>query len=504
MGTKRKLFSAWLTAVAVLFALAACETPEPEPPQEPDLSDKASLQHFSFTTSDNPTLETGSAAVLANDYYCITVPEGADRSRLVPSISVSEGASVFIEDQPFEKGRAYDFSGNVQQIKVVSESGKRTSTYKVLVKHGIPYVDNQVYQFMNDFHVPGVSISIMQGTEVKYSSGFGFADNATRTRVTPDHLFRMASISKQFCTMCIMMLREQSRLRLDQPVFGENGILKGLYANVTPYHESITVRHLLSHSSGICKGLSDPAFTWSYRMYSNGSPVPTDTLIQRTLNDRQQPYSDGTMTWSPGMGYNYSNVGFCILHRVVEVVSGKDYESFLKEDVLEPMGVTDTHIGGYEYERRPNECVYYMQEGTNGYANPLRELAGAAGIITSTNQMMRVLTYMDGDDTVPDIFSYETLQEMYSPYAYQGSGTYGSNYKRYGLGWRMNHSSLFPGAHYHGGNIAGTATLWAGNTEHHMSGAFVCNSRAYNNNSSGNIDDNMYILLDRFLKFFEE
>ena len=129
MGTKRKLFSAWLTAVAVLFALAACETPEPEPPQEPDLSDKASLQHFSFTTSDNPTLETGSAAVLANDYYCITVPEGADRSRLVPSISVSEGAAVFIDDQPFEKGRAYDFSGNVQQIKSTGALSYKNGKY---------------------------------------------------------------------------------------------------------------------------------------------------------------------------------------------------------------------------------------------------------------------------------------------------------------------------------------------------------------------------------------
>ena len=504
MGTKQKLFSAWLTALAVLFALASCGTTEPEPQQEPDLSDKASLQHFSFTTSDNPGLSTGSAAVLANDYYCITVPEGTDRSHLVPSLSVSEGAGVFIDDQPFEKGKAYDFSGNVQHIKVVSESGKRTANYKVLVKHGIPYIDNQVYQFMNDFHVPGVSISIMQGTEIKYSSGFGFADNATQTRTTPDHLFRMASISKQFCTLCIMRLKEQGRLALDQQVFGENGILKGLYQNVTTYHEAITVRNLLSHSSGICKGLSDPAFTWSYRMYSNGSPVPTDTLIQRTLNDRQQPYNDGSMIWSPGMGYNYSNVGFCILHRIVEVISGKDYESFLKEDVLEPMGITDTHIGGYENQRRANECVYYMQEGTNGYANPLRELAGAAGIITSTNQMMRLLTYIDGDDTVPDAFSRETLQEMYTPYQYGGTGTYGSNYKRYGLGWRMNHSSLFQGAHYHGGNIAGTATIWAGNTDQHMSGAFVCNSRAYNSNSSGDIDDNMYILLDRFMKYFHE
>lgn len=486
----------------LLFTLAAChETGGNDP--EPEKSDKASLIRLSFTNADNPGVSGSPSGILANGYYCISVTEGVDRSKLVPDIRVSDGASVFIDGIPHTPGNAYDFSGNVQELKVVSESGNKAVNYKLLVKHGNAYIDNKLYQFMDDFSIPGVSVSIMKGTDVVYASGCGFADAATLTRVTPDHLFRMASISKQFCTFCIMMLKEQGRLSLDQPVFGDKGLLKGIYKNLTAYHEAITVRNLLSHSSGICKGLSDPAFTNAYRFFSGSqNPVPTDTLIQRTIDARQFPYDDGTMVWSPGMGYNYSNVGFCILHRIVEVVSGKDYESYLKEDVLEKMGITDTHIGGYQNERRPNECVFYSQGDANGYANPLRELAGAAGIITSTSQLMKILTYIDGDDTVPDIFSHETLQEMYTPYHYSGTGTYGANYHRYGLGWRMNHTRLFPGSHYHGGNLAGTATLWAGGTDSGMSGAFVCNSRAYNSNSTGDIDDNMYVLLDEFLKYF--
>ncbi len=488
------LTASFLFVLLSLFVFAACGEPEPEP-LEP--SNNATLSKFAFTSSSNPGLGSSSEAVPANGFWYITVKEGADLSKLVPDIHVSDGATVQIDNKPFSPGTAYDFSGNVHSIRVIAESGNRSNEYKVCVKHGNAYIDNQVYSFMNDFNIPGVSISIMKGTNVVYSYGYGFADVASETRTTPDHLFRMASISKQFCTMCIMTLKEEGRLNLDDQVFGEKGILKGIYHSITPYHESITVRHLLSHSSAICKGLSDPAFTWSYRMDSNGNPVPTDTLIQRTLNDRQQPYNDGSLIWNAGAAYNYSNVGFCVLHRIVEVISGKDYESFLKEDVLAKMGITDTHIGGYKEQRRPNECIFYMQEGTNGYANPLRELAGAAGIITSTNQMMRILTFMDGDDTVPDIFTPETLKEMYTPYTYSAS-----TYQRYGLGWRMNHSSLFQGAHYHGGNIAGTATIWAGNTNQNMSGAFVCNSRAYNSNSTGDIDDNMYVLLDRFMKYF--
>ena len=491
----------WFFALFLLLCAAACEPVEPEG-GAPNVT--ANMTRFSFPSGSNGGLGFTATATQANGYYFVTVPEGTDLTRLVPEIIASEGATVYLDDAPYVPGASHDFSGNVQHVKVVSEDGSRSNDYRICVKTGDNQVDQKVYAFMHDFSIPGVSISIMRGTEVVYSSGYGFAVAETETRCTPDHLFRMASISKQFCTMCIMTLKEEGRLGLDDRVFGENGILKGLYHDVTPYHESITVRNLLSHSSGICKGLSDPCFTNSYRFYSGTSnPVPTDTLIQRTLNARQQPYDDGTMVWSPGMAYNYSNVGFCILHRIVEVISGKDYESFLKEDVLSKMGITDTHIGGYLYERRPNECVFYMQGESDGYANPLRELAGAAGIITSTSQMMRILTFMDGDDTVPDIFSDETLTEMYTPYHYSGGGSYGSAYNRYGLGWRMNHSSLFPGAHYHGGNIAGTATLWVGHTDRGMSGAFVCNSRAYNSNGTGNIDDNMFVLLNDFFNHFE-
>jgi len=488
-----------ISGVTVLLALVSCGTVEPV---EPEKSDAASMTRFSFTLGANPDIGVTASAVISNGYYCVTVPEGTDLTRLVPEIIVSDGATVFVDGAPYTEGKAYDFSGNLQTVKVVSESGARTGNFRIYVKTGDAYADRQIFQFMNDFSVPGVSVSVMKGSEVVYSSGYGFAVAETETRCTPDHLFRMASISKQFCTLCIMMLKEQGKLSLDQQVFGENGILKGLF-RTTSYHEGITVRHLLSHSSGICKGLEDPAFTSSYRMYSGTqTPVPTDTLIQRTLDARKTPYSDGTTTWAPGEAYNYSNVGFCVLHRIVEVVSGKDYETYLKEDVLAKMGITDTHIGGYREDRRSNECVFYSQDGANGYANPLRELAGAAGIITSTNQMMRVLTYIDGDDTVPDIFSKETLSEMYTPYQYTGPGTYGESYKRYGLGWRMNHSRLFPGSHYHGGNIAGTATLWVGGTDEGMSSAIVCNSRAYNSNSRGDIDDNMYLILDDLMSHF--
>jgi len=487
----------FLVALATLV-MVSCEKKEPEP--EVVLGTKAELKSLTFRVAENPKVNTMCTAYLIKGSYFFTVNQAADLSELTPTIEVSDGATVTLNGHQVTGGEKYDFTDTVE-MTITSEDGKKKNSYYIYGRKGFPKQDAKIFKFMQDFDVPGVGLAIMKGEEIVYSAGFGFAHVTNRELCTADHLFRMASVSKQFCALSIMKLCEQGKLDLDGKVFGKGGILDGIYSNITMYHEAITPRHLLSHSSGICKGLDDPAFTTSYRMYSNNKPVPTDTLIQRTINKRQGPYNDSNgVIWEPGAAYNYSNVGFCILHRIVEVVSGKDYETFLKEEVLAPMGVTDTHIGGYENERRPNECHFYSQDGANGYRNPLRELAGAAGIITSPNQMMEVLKHIDRSDVVPDTFKKETLDMMYTPYSYAAKNTsYGSSYKNYGLGFRLNHR-LFPGAHLHGGNIAGTATLQVGATNKGMSGCFFCNSRAYNSNSTGDIDDNMYVILSELFE----
>lgn len=505
--------------VALSLLSTSCQKDNPgkdDPQPEVKKNQEAVLKSLIFKTLSNPGLQNTIEAYVGGTNVKFSVSEDTDVTKLVPVITVSTGATVKVNGKTYVAGDAYDFTNSVS-ITVTSESEANISTYLVKWEIGDNFVDSYIWKLMDKCNLPGVSVSIMKGTDVVYSKGYGFADKSTGEKVTPDHLFRMASISKQFCTMCIMTLKEQGKLKLDDKVFGDKGILKGIYKNITPYHEAITVRHLLSHSSGICAGLDDPCFTNSYRFYDGNSnnPVPTDTLIQRTINKRQSAYTSSSGTYSPGALYNYSNVGYCLLHRIVEVLSGKDYESFLKQDVLAKMGITDTHIGGYLNERRPHECIYYSQGGGNGYLNPLRNIAGAAGIITSTNQMMKILTYMDGDDTVPDIFSKETLNEMYTPFKYSAS-----NYNTYGLGWRMNNSKRFFGSHMHGGNIAGTATFWVGGAtgdalhtfKTPMSGAIICNSRSYDDSitwntswgtsGSNDIDDSFYIILaEAFIHF---
>ena len=501
------------------FTIASCgggKSVDPLDPaeQEPEKSTKAELT--SFTLQPGSTgLAKAITGYFSRDQIKFSIPESLDMAALKPTLKASDKATIYVGDQLYKEGDTYDLS-NGAYIKVVSEAGTTSKIYSLKGEIGDNFIDTYIWKLMDQCSVPGVAFAVMKGSTVVYSKGYGWAV-VDKEKVTPNTLFRMASISKQFCTMCIMRLKEEGKLKLDDKVFGDKGILKGIF-RTTPYHETITVRHLLSHSSGICAGLDDPAFNSSYRYFGGRSsdPVPTDTLIQRTLDDRKTPYKNGSAEYSAGERYNYSNVGFCVLHRIVEVVSGKDYESFLREDVLAKMGVTDTYIGGYERERRSNECVVYSQGGGNGYANPLRNLAGAAGIITSTSQMMEILKHIDGDDDVPDFFTKETLAEMYTPYKYSGQ-----DYNTYGLGWRMNNAKRFFGSHFHGGNMAGTATMWVGgatgdgkgNFSEKMSGAIICNSRSYvdnltwdtswGNSSSNDIDDSFYIILGEAFRYFK-
>jgi CubicO group peptidase (beta-lactamase class C family) len=172
-------------------------------------------------------------------------------------------------------------------------------------------------------------------------------------------------------------------------------------------------------------------------------------------------------------------MGFGILGKVIEKITGKGYETYLKE-VLATAGVTDIHIGGNRSQRRANEVVYYSQNGTDGYGNEMDVIAAAGGVIASSEQMMKLMFHIDGRSKIPDIISAQTRQTML---------TASSAYNRYALGWRLNHS-FYPGSFYHSGNLAGTASMWVmGNDGTNC--VVLCNSRSY----IDGFDDEMYALL---------
>jgi len=469
-----RYFSGHLLTVclSLLFflTLPSCSKEEKIP-----LSDECSLFGFSLNRNDNPGLTNLVNGVLVNDLIYVTVPDGVDLKSLALSFNVSPGATVTCDGHDATVGK-HDLS-NIATLKITSESGIKSSTYKILARNGNAKVDNLVYDFMKTYSIPGVAVDVMKDEDIIYAAGYGFAVKENQTRVTPNHLFRLASISKQFTTLCIMKLYEDGLLDLDDYVFGENGILKDQFPGVTGLKALITVKNFLQHNSGFPTS-PDPMFS-SIR---DGKDL--DGLIEYILNQ--------DLVNSPGTKYAYYNMGFGVLGKIVEVVSGMGFEEYLKTEVLAPMGVKDIHVGGDQNARKANECVYYMQNDTHGYDNPMYVIRSAGGIIASANELMEVLRHIDGRDGVEDTFKKSTLDLMYN--------TIAPCYDRYALGWRVGHS-LFPGGHYHSGNLAGTSTFWVGNSDGNMSGCVLCNSRSYITNPD--FDSAYYILMSEILKILK-
>lgn len=427
----------------------------------PGKSDYNDLTGFTFKKSDNPTLTEDCVPHIAGTTFYITVSEGANLTSLKPSITASPKATVHLNGAlvPATPG-SYDFT-NTAKVIVTSESGK-TKEYKLLVQNGRRNLDQMVYSFMTKYSIPGISFAISKGEQIVYKSGLGFAITEEQVRTKPNHLFRLASVSKQFTTICIMKLMEQGKLSVEDRVFGNGGILAQEFPLVSERAATVTVRHLLEHTSG-----------WT----SNPDPMFTSSFKGQTL-DQRIAYVLNSTQGVPGVSYSYFNMGFGILGRVIEKLSGKKYEVFLKE-VLAQAGVTDVHVGEDRLQKRANEVVYYSQDGTNGYGNEMEVIAAAGGVIASTEEMLKLLFHIDGKTSVPDIILPATRTLMLTPSA---------AYNRYALGWRMNHT-YYPGSWYHGGNLAGTATMWVMGPDYNA--VILCNSRSY---ISG-FDDETYGLM---------
>ncbi len=478
-----KLLKAF-TFFIVAFLFVACSGDDDYIP-----SNDLLLKSFSFTAVNTEISGTTHGVItgaldpsgtLPNSMVLITVPEGCDLTNLKASFSIHEKAMLYINDvEQTSEQNTIDYS-NIVTLKVVSEAGNEKK-YDVLVKKGDPVIDNKVYQLMHTYSIPGVSVSVSQDDDMIYSYGYGFANVSTRELVTPNHLFRLASISKQFTTICIMKLYEEGKLSLDDNVFGTGGILDAEFPGVTGNKAEVTVRQFLNHTSGWKSDPYDPQFDSPYKSWS------LDEQIEDMLKTERR--------FSGDTNHSYYNLGFSILGKVIEKVTGKTYEEYLQE-VMATAGVTDVHAGKDFAGRRSNECVYYSQGGTNGYGNNMPAIAAAGGVIASATEMMKLIAKVDGKGA-DDILQKATIDEMYTPLSYADNS---GNLRYYALGWRVGHR-LYPGAHYHSGNLAGTATIWCGDANNGLNAVVLMNSRSYTPSTSA-FDNAYYILLGDIVSHF--
>jgi len=271
-------------------------------------------------------------------------------------------------------------------------------------------MDDQIERFMHRWEIKGASLAIMKNERLIYAKGYGWADKEAGDSTEVRHIFRIASVSKLITAAAIMKLWEDGELSLSDKVFSDKGVL-----NLPQFSK---IRGGFSNRTGdLLFNLSDLS-----KKMDLGRAATTDEIISYALSQR--------LGYLPGSGTRYSNVGYLILSRVIEVVSGESYQEYVKKSVLYPAGVYDMHIAGNLYKDKfPNEVKYYgahddqMVESYDGSGrlmpkwyggNNIEALQGAGGWIASPSELLKLVAALDGRENIKDILSKESIEIMTS------------------------------------------------------------------------------------------
>jgi CubicO group peptidase (beta-lactamase class C family) len=245
---------------------------------------------------------------------------------------------------------------------------------------------------------------------------------------------------------------EQGSLGLDDLVFGNGGILGARYPTpqANPQIDGITVRQLLQHVSGLSNVGGDPMF--------QNTAMTHDQLIPWALASKVNPVA-------PNVRYEYSNFGYCLLGRIIEQVSGQDYETFVRANVLAPAGIQHMVVANnLPSMRRPNEVVYYPAQA---YDLNVHRFDSHGGWLASPVDLLRFLVRVDGLASPPDILSEASRAQMTMA---AGIPDKDGNDPNYGFGWGA-------GASYgHNGAMTGTLAVIV-RTAGDLSYAAVVNTR---------------------------
>ncbi len=285
-------------------------------------------------------------------------------------------------------------------------------------------LESGISQLLRKFDIKGAGVAVAKDGKLVFAKGLGYADAEAGLPVEPGHMFRIASISKLITATTIMSMKEQGMLNLDDRVFGPEGILNdSVYLNYRdPRVENITVWHLLNHSSGWNRRFGDHMFMPHIISRATDAPLPVQVpdIIQFAMQRR--------LHFTPGSGTSYSNLGYAILGEIIEKISGRSYEQYVREEILYPVGIQEMRIGrNLETDRFENEVKYYEQ--TNAIkssafydatrqvplsygGNDIETLGAAGGWIASPAELLKFVVAIDNKSGVPAILSDESIEMM--------------------------------------------------------------------------------------------
>ncbi len=280
---------------------------------------------------------------------------------------------------------------------------------------------------------PGVAVAVVHHGDVAHRAGYGYANLEWGQPITPDTVFGIGSTTKPFTATAILLLERDGKLHID-----------GAITNYLPSYDThgahITLRHLLTHTSGIPNFVTQPNFfeTWA----------PLD-LSHHALRKLFEPLP---LDFAPGTRYSYSNSGYCLLGMIIEAASGMSYEEFVRTRIFEPLGMRRSYYMRHD-ALIPHRAGGY-QAGDHGYLRaPHRSetLIYAAGALGATLDDLICWDRALCDNRLLDA---STRERMWTRVRLVTGRTEG-----YGLGWGL---STYRGRRvvHHAGGVAGFSAFF--------------------------------------------
>ncbi len=275
-------------------------------------------------------------------------------------------------------------------------------------------VDRMMERYAGD--APGASVLVLRDGAPLLRKAYGLADREQRIAATPATNYRLASVTKQFTAAAIMLLVEDGQLTLDDSA-------RRWLPSLPAMADSITLRHLLTHSSGL--------IDYEDVMPADFTGQLHDADVLRLLETQDKTY------FAPGTAYRYNNSGYALLALIVERASGKSFADFLRSRIFEPLGMAHT-LAFVEGGPAIADRAYGYSESAGGWIrtdqSTTSAVLGDGGIYSSIDDLAKWDAALYDDRLLSD----ESRKLMFTPHVVTDEPDI-----RYGFGWRITGETLW-------------------------------------------------------------
>ena len=328
-------------------------------------------------------------------------------------------------------------------------------------------IDSYVKEEMAASHIPGLSLAVVHRGRTIKTGVYGLADVELDAPVRPQTRFAIASMTKSFTAAAVLLLEEDGKLRLDDPI--------GRYLGPLPESwKAITVHHLLTHTSGIKDHFSDFPFY---------PPLPALSSMNRRLEFKDEEIvkalSEAPLNFVPGERYAYSGSGYVLLGQIIRKVTGRPYVALLQERIFRPLGMNDTRLIDLA-EIIPNRASGYSLNGSalrnGGYTGQTFSSAADVAMLTTATDLARWFEAVASDPVWKRI-----LGRMATPGALSDGGPLAIPFGgSHGLGWHLSTYKGEPADGHNGSFITGFTSAMVHLPRRELSVIVLTNQHAAN------------------------